>query len=450
MAKNFKQSFKEILITFGPAVLILVLGFWLASRFISPAPPKKIVMATGEKTGAYYKFADRYRQELAKKGIEVEIKATTGSLENIDLLLQGKADVAFVQGGTGKDGENLLSLGSLYYEPVWIFLNRQIAAEQLKDYDDLIISIGEKGSGTSVVANKLLEMNDIDNKSATLVTMNSSTAVKNLLAHKIDAAFFVSSAKSTIIQKLLKDDRVHLLNMSRAEAYSYLMPYLSKITLAEGIIDLNRNIPSQDIAMIAPTANLAINEDLHSALQILILEAAKKIHGGPGLFSDPDTFPSSYKTAFPLSEIAERYYKVGPPFLMRYLPFWAAVLIDRLVVMLIPLVALLLPLMKVMPPIYRWRIRRSIYQWYDELQEVDNETFEKPISEEKFTRLFQELKRIEEEVNKVKTPLSYADQLYNLLLHIDLVKKKMIEEYMEEKKPEASIQNLDSTRNPAK
>ena len=183
--------------------------------------------------------------------------------------------------------------------------------------------------------------------------------------------------------------------------------------------------------MVAPTANLVVSHELHSALQVLLLESAKKIHSGPGLFTDPGKFPSAYKTAFPLSEIAERYYKVGPPFLMRYLPFWAAIFIDRMVVLLIPLVALLLPLMKTMPPLYRWRIRRSIYQWYDELQEVDNETLNQPISEEKFTRLFQELKRIEEEVNKVKTPLSYADQLYNLLMHIDLVKRKMIEDYMD-------------------
>ena len=431
MAKYFKQSYKDLLFILVPAIVIIVIGFWVASRFISPAPPDKIVISTGGQKGAYYHFAQKYRDELEKEGIELEINTSAGSLENIDRLLQGKADVAFVQGGTGQESENLLSLGSLYYEPVWIFINRQKTAEQLKDFSGLIISIGEKGSGTSSVASRLLQMNHIDDKSATLLSMNNTTAMENLLEHKIDAAFMVSSPKSVIIQKLLKDDRVRLLDMDRAEAYSHLMPFLSKITLAEGIIDLNLNIPSQNILMVAPTANLVVSPDLHSALQVLLLESAQKINSGPSLFSESGRFPSAYKTAFPLSDIAERYYKVGPPFLMRYLPFWAAILIDRLAVMLIPLVALLLPLMKILPALFRWRIQRRFNKWYEELQQVDNETFNKPLSKEQFTRLYKELKRIEEEVNKVKAPVSYADQLYNFMLHINLVKKKMIEDFME-------------------
>ena len=161
-------------------------------------------------------------------------------------------------------------------------------------------------------------------------------------------------------------------------------------------------------------------------LRNVLLQASKNVHSGNSLFAPAGTFPSADMPAFPISDVAQRFFKVGPPFLMRYLPFWAAIFIDRMIVLLIPLLALLFPLIKVMPPIYRWRVRSSIYRWYNELQEVDNETFDAPLNQAQTDRLSHELDRIEEEVNKVKTPLSYADQLYNLLLHIDLVRKKLV------------------------
>jgi hypothetical protein len=308
---------------------------------------------------------------------------------------------------------------------VWIFLNSKINIDQLKDFSKLRIATGVDGSGTQSIARILLDLNDVSSHSASFLSLPNSNAANSLLEHKIDVAFFVASAEAPVIQKLLRDERVYLLNLERAEAYSHLLPYLSTITLAEGVIDLHQNIPAHDIPMIAPTANLVVDQNLHSALQVLLLGAAKKIHSGPSLFSNPDEFPSAHKTVFPISEIADRYFKVGPPFLMRYLPFRVAILIDRMTVLLIPLLALMLPLMKVMPPIYRWRVRSSIYRWYEELQNIENETFVHQLTTEKCKTLIKELERIEAEVNKVKTPLSYADQLFNLLLHIDLVKKKL-------------------------
>jgi hypothetical protein len=203
------------------------------------------------------------------------------------------------------------------------------------------------------------------------------------------------------------------------------LPYLSKITLPEGIIDLENNFPNQAVTLLAPTANLVIQEDFNPALTVLLLRAAKKIHSKSSIFAAPDEFPSKKFTAYPISDVAEGFHTVGPPFLMRYLPFWPAVFIDRMIVMLVPLLALLLPLGKIMPPLYRWRIRSKIYRWYKELQVVDDKVHGKQISASLSDELNGELTQIENEVNKVKTPLSYADQVYNLLLHIDLVRNKL-------------------------
>lgn len=420
-----KKSYKELLITLGPAILLTIAGFWLAYQFVSPPPPKKIVITTGSDTGTYYKLAQQYRTALAKEGIELEILNSSGSKENIKRLLDKQADIAFIQGGTGSDDVTLQSLGSLYYEPLWIFLRKGIDVEKITDLSGLRIAIGQEGSGTRVLSSELLSLNHINEQSAMLLSLSSSDAATALVQAKCDVAMMIASSDSEIVQKLLRSDKVKLLELNRADAYTRLFPYLSKITLSEGIVDLEKNFPSRSINLLAPSANLVVNEDFNSALIVLLLRAADSIHNEKSLFSASGDFPSVDSTAYPINEVAERFYTVGPPFLMRYLPFWPAVFIDRMIVMLVPLLALLLPLGKIMPPLYRWRIRSKIYRWYKELQEVDDAMHQQQLSSQQVESLNKDLIQIENEVNKVKTPLSYADQVYNLLLHIDLVKKKL-------------------------
>ncbi len=420
-----KKSYKELLITLGPAILLTIVGFWVAYQFVSPPPPKKIVITTGSDTGTYYKLAQQYRTALAKEGIVLEILNSSGSKENINRLLDKQADIAFIQGGTGNNEKILQSLGSLYYEPLWIFVRKEVDVEKITDLSGLRIAIGQEGSGTRVLATELLDLNHIKEQSSQLLPLSSSDAAAALVQAECDAVMMVASGDSEIVQQLLRSDKVNLLELTRADTYTRLLPYLSKISLSEGIVDLEKNLPSQSINLLAPSANLVINEDFNSALIVLLLRAADTIHHNKSLFSDAGDFPSSQSTAFPINEVAERFYSVGPPFLMRYLPFWPAVFIDRMIVMLVPLLALLLPLGKIMPPLYRWRIRSKIYRWYKELQEVDDMIHQQQISAQQVESLNKDLIQIENEVNKVKTPLSYADQVYNLLLHIDLVKKKL-------------------------
>ena len=423
--KTSKRSYKEFITTFGSAVLLIIVGFWVAYQFVAPPPPKKIVISTGSETGTYFKIAQQYRTALAEEGIELEIISSSGSGDNISRLLNKQADLAFIQGGTGKDEESLLSLGSLYYEPLWIFLGKESNIKNMADLSGQRIAIGKDGSGTQILAKQLLQLNHIDTQATELLELSSEDAAEALIQSKIDISIMVASVDSKIVQQLLRNKQVKLLTLHRADAYIRLIPYLSKISLPEGVIDLENNIPAHAVTLLAPTANLVVSEDFSSALSVLLLRAADKIHGSGSVFSAPGIFPSDQFTAYPVSDVAERFHTVGPPFLMRYLPFWPAVFIDRMIVMLIPLLALLLPLGKIMPPLYRWRIRSKIYRWYKELQEVDDAIHEQQLTLSELAQLSIELSQIENEVNKVKTPLSYADQVYNLLLHIDLVRKKL-------------------------
>ncbi len=418
-----KPSYLELLFIILPVFVIVYAGFWGAYQFVSPAPPRDLIITAGNIHGTYYSYAQKYKEEFALEGIDLKVLESNGSRDNIQRLLDKEADVALVQGGTAYADENLISLGSLYYEPISLFYKKSLDLNRLNDFKGLKISINVKGSGTHMLASQLFAINHVNTQNTEFFFLNTRESLEKLKAGELDAVFFVSSINSPVIQELLSNSEFTLFNFERADAYHQVLPFLSKVTLHEGIIDFKNNIPSHPLTLLAPTANLVVREDLHKSLSILLLQAMEKNHGNNDLFSVPGFFPSEQLTAFPVSDVAKRYLDVGPPFLMKYLPFWIATFIDRMFVLILPFLLLILPLFKILPPVYRWRIRSKVYKWYEQLQHVDDQTRVESLTEDEFQLLNKELERITDEVSKLHTPLSNADQLYNLLVHIDLIKK---------------------------
>jgi TRAP transporter TAXI family solute receptor len=412
--------------TLVPAIILAVAGCIVAWQFVNPAPPDTITIATGQPDGAYLLFAERYRAVLAKDKITLNILETAGSVENLQLLENDgdSVDIAFVQGGVAGTAGNpkLLSLASLYYEPLWVFYRGADTLTRLTDLQSLHIAAGDPGSGTQALAMTLLEDNRLN--SGDILPLGGQQAAEALISGKVDAAFFVASVQSPLVQKLLHRQDIKLMSFARADAYTRLYHSLSTITLPEGAIDLQENIPPHDIMLLAATTNLVARDDFHPALVDLLLQAAGKVHGDGSLFDQPGYFPNDRNLEFPLNDDARRYFKHGPPFLQRYLPFWTANLIDRMKIMLIPLLTLLIPLFKIMPPTYRWQARKKVYRWYRELKDLDVEHPEQLTADALHTSI-RMLDAIEEEVRKVNIPLSYSDELYNLRLHIDLVRSKL-------------------------
>ena len=412
--------------TLVPAIILAVAGCIVAWQFVNPAPPDTITIATGQPDGAYLLFAERYRAVLAKDKITLNILETAGSVENLQLLENDgdSVDIAFVQGGVAGTAGNpkLLSLASLYYEPLWVFYRGADTLTRLTDLQSLRIAAGDPGSGTQALAMTLLEDNRLN--SGDILPLGGQQAAEALISGKVDAAFFVASVQSPLVQKLLHRQDIKLMSFARADAYTRLYHSLSTITLPEGAIDLQENIPPHDIMLLAATTNLVARDDFHPALVDLLLQAAGKVHGDGSLFDQPGYFPNDRNLEFPLSDDARRYFKHGPPFLQRYLPFWTANLLDRMKIMLIPLLTLLIPLFKVMPPTFRWQARKKVYRWYRELKDLDVEHPEQLPADTLHTSIHL-LDEIEEEARKVTVPLSYTDELYNLRLHIDLVRSKL-------------------------
>jgi TRAP transporter TAXI family solute receptor len=422
MDRELKQALK----LYGPAAVLVLIAFIVAYQFIKPAPPDHVRIASGGPQGAYYHYAQAYARELAKEGITLEVVQTAGSVENIRLLGQGKVDIALVQGGIPDDspGPALYSLGSLYYEPLWWFARRDLALDDLRALRGLRVATGGEGSGTRALVLRLLAENGIDANNATLIATSSGDAAARLRRGELDAAFFVTSPASPLIQELLRAPDVQLLSFRRAEAYARRHRFLTGVPLPEGVADLRDNLPPHDVQLLAPAANLVVSEHVHPAINDLLLQVIERVHRAGDWFAAYGEFPRPDLLAWPLAPEAQRYYEHGPPFLQRYLPFWAASLIDRLKVMLLPLILMLLPLFKAIPPLVDWRMASKIYRWYDDLAQVDDTLVD--ATPEQREAALAELKRIEGEVRQIEVPLSYARRLYHLRQHIDLVRRRAL------------------------
>jgi hypothetical protein len=429
-ARDWRQwRLRHHLLVFGPALVLTAVAFVVAISFVKPAPPRRIVLATGRPDGAYHLFGLRYQAELAREGVTVELRPTAGAVENVRLLLDPAAgvDVAFVQGGVGATAPDadLVALGSLYFEPLWIFTRGAVRSDDIRGLRGLRIAVGPEGSGTRALVDLLLRANGIGAATATLLPLTGLDAVQALRAGEVDAAVFVASPASATVREAVSIADATLLSFPRAEAYTRLFPFLSRLTLPEGALSLERNLPRREVFLLSPTASLVVRPDFHPALSDLLLVSARKIHGRAGVFERARQFPSPDFTAFPLSEEALRFHRSGPPFLARYLPFWAATLVDRLKIMLLPLVALLFPLFKIAPPIYRWQTRRKIYRWYHEVQAADVALCQ-PRPAEELDRLLATLDRVEHQVRQIPIPPAHSESHFQLRAHIDLVRAKVL------------------------
>lgn len=418
-------SLRDVLIVGIPSLLLVVAGFWIASKFIRPAPPDYLIISTGGEGGAYQLYAARYRQILTRDGIELRERPSAGALENIKRLRDPteEVDVAFVQGGSerGAEDDTLVALGSFYYEPLWVFYRGKEDIDRLTQLKGRRVAIGPEGSGTRKLALELLEASGVADAPTQLLDYGGLAAVQAIQEGKADVVFVAGAAQSAAVWSLLYSENVKLMNFSQAEAYTRRYSYLSKVVLPQGAIDLMRNMPARDVTLVAPVATLVAREETHPALIDLLLQATAEVHGEPGLFQKPKEFPKPTQVDFPLSKEADRFYKSGKPFLQRYLPFWAATFIDRMVVMLIPIFAVLVPLIKIAPQLYGWRVRSRIYRWYGELKFLENELEQSPAAHSQADWLAK-LERIERGVEHLPTPLAFSDQLYTLRSHVDMVR----------------------------
>lgn len=455
-------SVRDLVVTAAPFIALVIALLALAYWMVKPQPPKTLVMATGPANSDYDRYGKQYQSILAKHGIRLALRQSDGSRANFDELTRDDGDVmvGIVREGTAASGEvsdetansSLVSLGRLFYEPIWLFHRDTVKVDSLVDLRGLNINIGPAGGGTSKLIDSLLAQNQMSLDELKTQRLDHTEAVIALLEGKLDGVFFTSSSEGLLIQMLLKTPGIKLFSFNQAEAYSRRLRSLTHVVLPRGVVDLAADMPKEDVHLLAPNSTLLARSEIHPALVQLLVQAATQVHGGADWFGKLHEFPSALTNEFPLAEEAKRFYRSGTPLLQRYLPFWVANLIDRMWVVVISLAALLIPLSRILPPLYQWRIRKRIYRWYAQLRDVEIEALgvaaksvaaksadskgvdSKGVDSkvgaastaEKASSLIARLDEIDSHVNDITVPLSHADEVYFLRQHIEMVRNKLL------------------------
>ena len=440
MLRNTLLSARDLAVAAGPFALLALLLLAGAYFLLQPNPPRRVVFATGPENSDYAEYGRRYAEALRAHGIEVALLPTEGSSANRRLLRDPaeKVDIGFVRGGSGElltsvdetgGGVPLTALGSLFFEPVWIFYRehaeKKLAGGKFERLDQLRgwrLNTGGSGTGATNLVMKLLYANGLEPADVKLSGHDPTGAAMGLLAAELDAVAIVSSPESPLVQMFLRTPGIKLFEFTQAEAYARRFGYLNAVLVPRGVADLALDVPSRDIRLIAPTTMLVAREATHPALVQLLVQAARDIHAEPGWFARAGQFPSSEDLELPLAAEAARFYKSGTPLLQRYLPFWLANLVDRMWVVLISIVAILIPLSHIVPPLYALRVRSRIFRRYRQLRDIEDALSggSTPPAE-----LLADLAKLDARVERIAVPLSYADELYSLRGHIALVRERL-------------------------
>ena len=379
-------------------------------------PPRTIVMATGPEGGGNYHLADRYREFLAKSGVELKLMPTAGSLENLKLLRDSKSgvSVALVQGGaaSGVETSGVESLGTIAYEPLWLFHRSEIEGN-LRGLAGRRVSIGSEGSGARAFALDVLKRTKTEGTIRELLGYSPQVAAEKLIAGDIDAAFIVTGWDSPAIQSLINAKGVELASFPRADAMVALYPFLTKLSLPRGIFDISADRPAADVVLLGAKTILAVRANVHPALQYLLLAAATEIHSESGIFQKAEQFPIAESVDLPLSAEAERFHKSGRPFLQEQLPFWFAVLIGRVLFVLVPVVAVAYPIIKFLPMMYNWFMSSRIQRFYGEMRLVEN-TMEDHARALDVSAMTAKINKLEQRAIHLRLPSAYDSSLYTM------------------------------------
>ncbi|MDD5250820.1 MAG: TAXI family TRAP transporter solute-binding subunit [Rhodocyclaceae bacterium] len=423
-------SWRDLAATLGPVLLASTIAIAVAIHFVQPAPPHTITISAGPDGSTFRNVAEKYRVILARNGIKLDILPSAGSLDNLKRLTDPKSrvDVGFVQGGvaTGTDIDDVVSLGSVFYEPLAIFYRSPRPLQRLSQFSGKRVAIGPEGSGTRALALALLKANEIQPHGKTqLLDLAGAAAMEALLKHQVDAAFLMGdSAAPGNIRQMLHTKGIRLFDFPQADGYLRRFRYLSKLELPAGAFDLGANLPRKPTAMLAPTVELVARADLHPALSDLLIEAAREVHGHATLLQHAGEFPAPLEHEYPISADAARYYKSGKSFAYSHLPFWLASLADRILVVAVPLVIILIPGLRLVPTLYGWRIRTRIYRRYGELMALERAALA-PVTPDERAALLARLNDIEKSAIIGKIPGSFADETYVLRQHIKFVRERL-------------------------
>ncbi|CAK0780895.1 putative TRAP-type uncharacterized transport system, substrate-binding protein [Gammaproteobacteria bacterium] len=420
------------------AFVIIMIGFFVAYHFVTPPPPREITIATGSEQGGYHRFGLQLKTALERKGLRVNLRPSAGTIENFKLLsdADSSVSVAFAQGGAERfyEGakEGIHGLGSLFYEPLWIFYRKDANMNAFADLARMKVAIGRDGSGTQMLSKVMLRENNVPESA--WVSIGFAEAIPALKKNEIQAMFFVAPVNdpwdthkpNPNLYTLMADPELSLFPVKHAQAYISRLPHLATVTIGEGLIDLEKDFPPAAITLMSPMATLICRDDLNGDIAVLILQTCRELREHSGWLEKAGEFPAKQGVTFPLLPEAEQFYEKGPSFFYKFLPFWVANMANRLWIMAIPLVTLAIPLLKLVLPTYRWRIRRKIATKYRLLMEIDERIAKGNVTNTLDADIAQ-LIQYEDELTRLSVPIMFAGDYYSLRIHVRYLRGRLEE-----------------------
>ena len=413
----------------GLATVVCVVGtVSLALIYFIPAPPSKVTMATAFKGSSFEYYGRQYREIFARSHIELELRETVGAPENIKLLQDPTSGVQFalVSGGIsdGKHTPGVLSLGTVYNNPFWIFYSSNERFDRFSQLKGKRIAAGPIGSATRLSAEQILGKCGVNSETATLLPFAGSAAVEALNDGKVDAVWIIGAPDATAVHSFLQNPDVRLMSFPMVDALTRIFPEFVRLVLPQGVIDIDRIVPANDVALIGNTTKALIRGDLHPGIVQLLLQAMTEVHSRPNIFQRNGEFPNGTDTEYPVAPSAIDFYKSGPSFMQRHLPLWLSVHVQRAIAVLVTGIAIGLPLFRFLPEAYDWVTRRRLFYWYGQLKALED-SFDARPNDKLLTQKQAEIERIEDAVSHIRFPLTFSDRVYSLRSHIDIVRRKI-------------------------
>jgi len=362
--------------TFAVIAIVLLVSLVI----LKPAAPDRITILTGPEGSGYHELGKRYAAYLGDLGLEAEVQVTDGGFDNVKLLIAGADDtVAFAPSniehvvGDSRDTSHLVSLGSVAYEPLWLFYRAEVPVRRITDLARLKVATGAKGTVVDYVARFLFELNGISDQVEIQASEGQTprTVAKALVEGQIDAAFAIGGPATPTIKDLLGDQDLGVLSFVRADAYQAMDPGITKVVAPEGIFDLAANIPPEDLVLLSATTNLVTLDSFYPGAVPLLLRAATEVHDQQRIVTAGESFPSAQNVSLPLKRAARRYYDQGEKGLSKFLPYKVTRWLNHLGFVVLPLLALAVVLVKIVPLLLKIWISITLTGFFKRLEEVE-------------------------------------------------------------------------------
>lgn len=390
-------------------------------------PPRHFSLAAGPENGAYNALAKKYRDILARDGIEITIVETAGSVENARLLDEGQVDAAILQGGIRPEHPDIEAIGAIFFEPL-VFLVRRDAKipGNPAHWRGQRITSGRPGSGTAAAFRDFQTAVGLPPEVNTHLSLPYSEAVSALAEGQIDIAVFVAPFNASYLQNAYGNSEIKFLSLDYSDAISRRLQYATTVTVPPGAISLSPVMPPVSRTLIALEAWLAIEPDLHPALVNRLTMAAIELHSARDIITDPETFPSIEGTLLPINNVARQLISEGPTTWHNWLPYWMAAQVNRLLLLFLPILFILLPLLRALPAAYAYVMGWRVWQYYPEIRAIEDKLDHTP-NDATLVAMDAQLVDLDERLARLRVPAAYRQAAYHARMHIELVRKRIVD-----------------------